>query len=123
MDRSVVCWREAPTRQGFLGPQRDAGGLELVEIGGVAQSEAVLEDGGADIAIPVRFRVVEVAQRFFPNCSATTRRRSSGEAPRRSRSAKVFFMRGDSDMPSTAAILAMGSRPSVRLSITWLLRP
>lgn len=44
------------------------------------------------------------------------RRRSSPETPRRSNSASVSFISGDRRIPSTAAILAMESRPRVRLS-------
>jgi len=40
--------------------------------------------------------------RFVLNCSATTRRRSSPEAPRRSNSASVRFISGDRWIPSTA---------------------
>jgi hypothetical protein len=49
------------------------------------------------------------------NQRAIARRRSSPEVPFRSKSSSVRFDSGDRWVPSTAAILAIESRPSVKL--------
>lgn len=114
---AIVRGGEAADGKRLFSAGCDAERLKGAEFGLVAQAELILQNGRASVAIPVWLSVVKVgAQAFFPNCRAIARRRSSLEAPVRSRYLSVRFDSGDRWIPSTAAIFAIGSRPSVMLS-------
>jgi hypothetical protein len=115
--RAIVRGGKATDRKRLFSPHGNAKRLKGAEFCLIAQAELVLQHRRADVAVPVRLSVVKVdAQIFFPNWRAIARRRSSPEAPARSRSSSVRFDSDDRRIPSTAAILAIESRPSVMLS-------
>ena len=92
MNSAIVRGGKVADRKGLFSPYGNAERLKSAEFGLVAQAELVLQHGRTGVAVPVRLRVVKVgAQAFFPNWRAIERRRSSPEAPARSRSSSVRF--------------------------------
>ena len=92
MHRAVMRGGKAADRQRLFSPYGNAERLEGAELGLIAQAEPVLQHRRPGVAVPVRFGVVEIdAQAFFPNWRAIERRRSSLEAPARSRSSSIRF--------------------------------
>ncbi len=93
---AIVRGGEATVRKRLFSSHGDAQRLEFAQLGLMAQAELVLQDGRASVAIPVRPGIVEVdAQAFFPNWRATERRRSSTDAPVRSKFSSVRFDSAD----------------------------
>jgi hypothetical protein len=93
---AIVRGGKAANRKRLFGPHGNAERLEGAELALIAQAELVLQHGRTGVAVPVRLSVVKVdAQTFFPNWRAIARRRSSPEAPVRSRSLSIRFDFGD----------------------------
>ncbi len=117
MYSAIMRGGEAAVGKRLFSAGSDAERLKGAEFGLVAQAELVLQNGRAGVAIPIWLSVVKVgAQAFFPNWRAIARRRSSLEAPVRSRTLSVRFDSADRWIPSTAEIFAIGFRPRVMLS-------
>ena len=105
---------EPSARQRLLGSLRGDQRLEGVELGLVAQVEAVFENAGTRITIRIRAAFVHRArQTAGANRRTMARRRSSALKPSRSKWSRVARISCVNAMPSTALICAKRSRPSV----------